>query len=826
MYSRRTFRSIYIGLFLLVGISSSGWAQTAELELEVGYRASNTRYFDLLHTDLEVSFDWAKQYLHGKATLTLTPYFYEQQELLLDAKGMDVLAVELITEGKAKELKYDYDDFQIAIALDKMYSRADTFEVAIQYVAKPNEIEIKGSKAITEDKGLYFINPSSNETDKPQQIWTQGETEASSVWFPTIDSPNERCTQEISITVQDRFNTLSNGLLTSSIKNENGTRTDTWRLDQPHAPYLFMMAIGEYAVIDDKWGDMSLRYHVEPEFKDDAKAIFGNTPEMMTLFSELLDYPFPWPNYDQIVVRDYVSGAMENTTSSIFMEALQVNRRELIDFNWDDIIAHELFHQWFGDLVTCESWSNLTLNEGFASYSEYLWNEHKYGRDLADYNLMVDQEQYIGEANYSPKNLIRYYYEDKEDMFDSHSYNKGASVLHMLRNYLGEEAFFAGLNKYLKDNAYRSVEVADLRLAFEAVCGEDLNWFFDQWFLAAGHPVINVSHEMVKDTLRVTVEQLQYNEDIPIFRLPVFIDVWEGGQPKSYPIVIEEAIEVYDFIVGDTPDLVVFDSERQLLAEVEHVLSEEELVFQMKNDVSLYGRMQAMDSLGSIKNKKRANEVLSLAFEDPFYMIRQSAIEYLMDNEVKVKKYESQVLKMLNDSSSFVRAMTVTYLGLMGGDDYKSNIAEALKDSSYMVAGAALSQFVENEWSLDSKLVAEFSKENNINIILPIGMYLALQNDETSFEWFVNKINKVEDQDLYFFIQVYSEKLINAPEVHRKKATVVFQEIAKNNPNYTARFSGYQALLLLTDIEGVEKSLKDIKDGEKDERLKEIYEQI
>ena len=377
--------SLFAGLLIL--IQENGMAQTnseaanvseelMETEL-LTYRGSVSRTWDLLHTDLAVSFDWEKRYLYGIATLDLKPLFYEQERLVLDAKGMDIKSLNV--DGVS--LKFEYDGWEILIPFNQAYSRNDTIQVSIEYTAKPYEREVGGSEAIEENRGLYFVNADGSDPNKPQQIWTQGETEASSGWFPTIDIPNERSTQKMKITVRNKFKTLSNGLLTEQIEEPNGKRTDIWVMDQPHAPYLFMMAVGDFTVTRDEWNDVPLAYWLEDDFGKYGKDIFGNTPEMMTFFSEILGYPYPWKKYDQIVVRDYVSGAMENTSASLFYEQLNVDRRYLIDDNWDAIIAHELMHQWFGDLVTCESWSNVTLNEGFASYSEYLWNQYKYGQE-------------------------------------------------------------------------------------------------------------------------------------------------------------------------------------------------------------------------------------------------------------------------------------------------------------------------------------------------------------------------------------------------------------------------------------------------------------
>jgi aminopeptidase N len=786
------------------------------------YRGSNKRDWDLLHTKLAVSFDWEKRYLFGKATLTLKPYFYEQERLELDAKGM---TINRITVGKSP-LKYQYDGQKIKISLRELYERADTLVIFIDYTSKPYEREIGGSEAIEEDRGLYFINADGLDPSKPKQIWTQGETEASSVWMPTIDSPNEKCTQEIAITVAENFNSLSNGTLTSSINNNDGNRTDTWVMNQPHSPYLFMMAIGEFEVIKDQWNGLPVSYHLEKGFGQYANSIFGNTPEMMQFFSDKLDYPYPWPKYDQIVVRDYVSGAMENTSASLYMERLNATDRDLIDYNWDDIIAHELFHQWFGDLVTCESWSNLTLNEGFASYAEYLWNEYKYGLDEADYSFLLEQEGYMDDAEKEVKQLIRYHYTTSEDMFDGHTYNKGAAVIHMLRNYLGDEAFFAGLSNYLHTNEYQSVELADLRQAFENVSGEDLNWFFDQWYFFAGHPILDVSDNYENDTLTVTVNQIQSTIHTPIFKLPVFIDIWKGDELFSFPVVIENESETYLFPMTEAPDVVIFDSKRQLLAEINHPKTENQYVAQFDKDKSLYSRIETMDSLYAFKNKKLIAQILNSAFDDPYYVIRQYAIEHLIDNDIKIKKYEEQVFKALQDSSSFVRSVAITYLGNQDFETYQNNITIGLKDQSYMVVGAAIAAYTKNNVALDTALISSFKEESNINIVLTLAAYFNRHPEDTSFDWYNNKLSNLDGNTLFYFIQMYAEKLIQAPTEKRKNAVPKFHQIALNDSDHLVRFSAFQALVLMSEIEGVAAALEEIKNNEKDKRLIELYEKI
>ena len=284
----------------------------------------------MVHTKLEVSFNWEESQLNGKATITAKPHFYESDKLILDAKGMDVLKVQM----NGADLNYTYNDaLKLNIDLGRTYKSTEQYTISIEYVSKPDELEMGGSSAITGDKGLYFINPKGEEKNKMPQIWTQGETQANSVWFPTIDSPNAKTTQEIYITVEDKYVTLSNGDLVSSKKNKDGTRTDYWKQDLPHAPYLFMMAIGEYSIVKDSYtkkdgSKIEVNYYVEPEHKEDARGIFGETPNMIGYFSELLDLEYPWDKYNQVVVRDYVSGAMENTGAVIFGEYVYKDKED------------------------------------------------------------------------------------------------------------------------------------------------------------------------------------------------------------------------------------------------------------------------------------------------------------------------------------------------------------------------------------------------------------------------------------------------------------------------------------------------------------------
>lgn len=665
------------------------------------YKPSRTRQFDLLHTRLSVRFDWAQARMPGEAWLTLTPYFYPKEILELDAQGFDISRVELFRPGAANQpLQYDYDGLKLRVQLGKAYTREDTVELYIKYVAKPNELEdVEGSAAISGDKGLYFINPQGRHPYKPRQIWTQGQPEASSCWFPTIDASNERATQEIIMTVADTMTTLSNGAMISSRNNGDGTRTDTWRMNLPNPPYLFMMAVGNFAVVRDKWRGREVNYYVEPKYEPYARLIFGNTPEMLEFYSRIFGVDYPWPKYSQIVVRDFVSGAMENTTATVHMEALQHDARAHLDATHEDYISHELTHQWFGDYVTCENWGNLTLNEAFATYGEYLWREHKYGKTDADRHLNNDMLLYFMEAVSRKRPVVFHHYDEPGEMFDRHSYQKGGLILHMLRQYVGDAAFFASLKFYLQTHKYTPVEMDELRMAFEDVTGEDLNWFFDQWFLEPGHPKIEVATEWEagKKRLAVRARQTQQTDYVPVFRLPLTVQLdFEGKPSQLRPALFHSTDTTFYFDAESEPLNVVFDAGQTTIAQIQHEKPLAAWRKQALDGANFRQRFEAIGELADHVEKPEIHAALRQLMQDEYWGVRAEALaalreDYGIDDEATADLLYRAAAQ---DPDAAVRYAALTLLDQIDGhaDDprFRRTLETALNDSSYRVTAAAL----------------------------------------------------------------------------------------------------------------------------------------
>lgn len=687
-------KNIIVSLFLIFHIQTYAQAQSSpDTTLKNTYRESAARVNDLVHTKLEVTFDYAKSYMYGKAWITLKPHFYPTDSLVLDAKGMDINKLSLVSKIGTTGLKYAYDGMLLNIKLNKTYKGGEEYTIYIDYTSKPNELKVKGSAAINDAKGLYFINPKGEDKNSPIQIWTQGETEATSAWCPTIDKPDQKSTEEIYMTVPNKYVTLSNGKLISQKKNPDGTRTDYWNMNQPHAPYLFFMGVGDYAIIRDSYKGKEVSYYVEKEYASVARKIFGNTPEMIAFYSRITGVDYPWVKYSQIVGRDYVSGAMENTTATLHQESAQQDARELVDGNkWESTIAHELFHQWFGDLVTAESWSNLTLNESFANYSETLWNEYKYGKDAGDEQNFIDMQGYLGSKSNS-KNLVRFQYSDKEDVFDAVSYNKGGRILHMLRNYLGDSAFFKGLNVYLTTNKYKSAEVHQLRLAFEEVSGRDLNWFFNQWYFGSGQPSLDINYVYDDNAKKVNVIIKQTQEGNPVFKIPLAIDIYNGSNKVRHNVWVIDREQTFTFGYQTKPDLVNVDGEKILLCEKKDNKTLDNYIHQYKFAGNYLDRREAIDACAKIPDDPKAFNLLKLAIQDKYFGLRDYALEAIDFKKPQVKEaMEPLIFEMAkNEKKSTVRAKAISILGSYSNKpEYKSLFAKALNDSSYSVSGAAL----------------------------------------------------------------------------------------------------------------------------------------
>jgi aminopeptidase N len=711
------------------------------------YRASFPHINDLVHTKLSVRFDYAKSYMYGRAWITLKPHFYPTDSLSLNAKGMDIKEVAILKGNQQNSLKYNYNGSTLRIHLDKTYHYTENYSIYINYTSKPNELKTQGSEAIRDAKGLYFINPLGTDKNKPIQIWTQGETESSSAWFPTIDKPDQKCTEEISMTVPAKYVTLSNGKLVSQVKNTDGTRTDNWKMDLPHSPYLFFMGVGDYAVIRDSYKGKEVSYYVDKEYANVARRIFGLTPEMMGYYSRILGMEFPWVKYSQMTARDYVSGAMENTTATLHSDILQQDARQLADGNkYEDYVAHELFHQWFGDLATTESWSNLTLNESFANFSETLWFEYKHGKDAGDAVNFHDIEKYLADPTNPSKNLVRFYYPDNEAMFDMVTYSKGGRILNMLKNYVGDSAFFRALNLYLTNFKFKNAEAHNLRMAFEQVTGQDLNWYWNQWYYGSGHPIFDISYNYDDSKKMALVVINQTQKTGKIFRIPLAIDIYENGLKTRNKVWLGKESDSLYFPYNKKPDLINVDGDKIILCQKQDHKNLENFIYQYKHAGLYLDRREAIENCAEHQDDPAAQGLLKLALKDPYFELRILTMNSLDLEKPGVKTEVEPVLLDLatNDPDRTVQGTAIGLLGTFKKPEYKALFLKKTSDSSYTVAGNALTALSLLDEAQAYQLANEFSKyPARGDLLAAMSAIFIKEGDESKFELVIEGFDKM-----------------------------------------------------------------------------------
>lgn len=588
--------------------------------VEAPRRQTRSRDFDIKHIRIELRIDPAETFIEGEAAITLAPFRDGLKELSFDAFELNV------KEVRAGSRRLEFESFRdrLMVYLSGPQRRDKNLTLRVLYNARPR-------------KGLHFIRPDEAYPQKPLQVWSQGESEDNRAWFPCTDSPNERQTTETVITVPEGFMVLSNGRLVSEKHDKKkGRRTFHWRQDEPHPAYLVSLAIGDFSIIDARCGKLPTPYYTYPGTEGEARMLMGRTPAMIRHFSKLFGYEYPYPKYSQVVVDDFISGAMENTSATTHSDRFLHDARTELDFDCHDVVAHELAHQWWGDLVTPKSWAHLWLKESFATYAEILWSEQVEGANEARFFLLREQNVYMAEDRDRYRRPLVYdRWEYPMEVYDRHAYQKGGIVLSMLRDVLGDEDFFRTLTYYLHKHEWQSVETADFRIAIEEVTGRNIDWFFEEWVTGRGYPEFEVSHhyDSQAGALRVTVRQVQNTDDgTPLFRIPLEIQVMGRRGSRSFSVEIEKQEHEFYFSLEERPLAVIFDPEDRVLKTLEHEKSRHELLHQLQHSVSFTARMRAARSLGELRGDEALAALKLALMHDGFGPVRMAAAVALAVN--------------------------------------------------------------------------------------------------------------------------------------------------------------------------------------------------
>jgi aminopeptidase N len=520
-------------------------------------RYAPDRVVDIEHYRIEVRLLMQERRIEARCAITVAAKLEEVGRLELDAVELDVRAVTL--EGAP--LPFRTDGERLAVTFPRKLRAGERHTLVVDYAAHPR-------------RGLYFLGPDEGYPARRPQVWSQGQDEDSRHWFPCFDAPNAKSTTEVLATVPESLFALSNGTLVDTQHDPaRRERTFHWRLDVPHSCYLVTLAAAELAEVKDEWEGVAVRYYVEPGREADARRSLGKTPQMLECFSRRFGVRYPYPSYAQVCVADFIFGGMENTTATTLTDQCLLDDRAAIDSDQEALVAHELAHQWFGDLVTCRDWGQGWLNEGFATYSEYVWREWSEGRDAAHLELLDWRHQYFEEDQKRYRRPVATnVYDEPTDVFDRHLYEKGGLVLHMLRGVLGDVAFERTLAHYLEKHRGGLVETRDLARAVESATGRAVDWFFEQWIEKAGHPELEVAYgwDDERKLARFSVKQTQkVDHETPLFRLPLAVRFRVAGADVTLPLEVRDAAEVFFFPLAEAPTQAIFDAGRSTLASLE-----------------------------------------------------------------------------------------------------------------------------------------------------------------------------------------------------------------------------------------------------------------
>lgn len=581
-------------------------------------RYARDRVVDVRHVALNVSLDFDTETIAGSSTLDLSPINAGLQSLTLDAAEMTIDGVRLLKPELADPVTWRHDGSDLHLTLPQPLDSGQLFSIVVDYHARPR-------------RGLYFVKPDGAYPDKPLQAWTQGEDEDSQFWFPCYDYPNDRATLELRVSVPKPLKALSNGALTwqgDDPAHPEERSIFHWKLGIPQVTYLATLVVGDFAVVSESWDGIPVEYWVQKGQEDDARRSLGKTPSMMEFFSRYTGLRYPYEKYAQVCVADFLWGGMENTTATTLTDTTLHDARAHLDFSSDGLVAHELAHQWFGDLLTCRDWAHAWLNEGFATYFETLWREDAQGRDEALYDLRGTASWYLGEDAEYRRPIVTRHYDQSIDMFDGHLYGKGALVLHALRAELGDTLFRKAISHYVASRQQQVVETRDLVRAIEEATGRDLQWFFDQWVFSTGFPELDVAMTWDADQgmARVDVKQTQkaVNGTPEVFRLKVtlaFGDGEDGFTEKTVTLNSRES--TYYLALDHAPDFFRFDANHDILARRAKVTKTNALwIAQLSRDPDVLGRVEAAEKIATLGTDAALAALRQGLTSDSFWGVR------------------------------------------------------------------------------------------------------------------------------------------------------------------------------------------------------------
>ena len=642
------------------------------------------RDFHTTHVKIELTLDFAKRSLYGACTLTFEPIRSGLGLIRLDARELNIGKVSVDNA----QAEYEYDNSVLDVKLPDAVVGRHTIQV--EYAATPND-------------GVYFTGPDKEHPEKEVQAWSHNETQAARHWYPCFDHPSERSSSELVLTVPKGFKVISNGKLLS-VDEAKESLVYHWKEDLPHSTYLTSFVAGKFGEITQEADGIKLHYYFPESKREDVLRYFGETPRMIETFHELTGVKYPYEKYDQVTVQDFVVGGMENFNATTLSTNYYPDAASEEDFqtsysaphiNAVDLVAHELAHQWFGDLVTCLDWPHAWLNEGFATYFQVLYIEKSKGVDQMRWDLSSRLEEYFEEDEGEYRRpIVEREYVWPDDLFDAHLYPKAASMLHELRFVMGDETFFKGINSYLKSFSYSNADTHDLLKSMENSSGLPLEEFFEQSFFKTGHPEFEVAYswDEEKRTAALRIKQSQRTEDgSPIFKLPCEIVFYVDGNRLRFVVNLDSAEQTLTFMLPGKPSVVEFDPQRWLLKKIRFDKSLDLILSQLEISKDAWSRAEAAQGLGKLKSNNATPGLKAAALSEQFWHVRATALEAL--GEIGTEEALKAIVDIGMPEDRRVRRGLAKALGAFKHEVARKVLLDLLEkdESPYVRCEAALS---------------------------------------------------------------------------------------------------------------------------------------
>jgi aminopeptidase N len=638
------------------------------------------------HIFLDLKLDIPNKSFQGICKITLTPIRHDIQELTLDAVNLGIQSVLI----KNISQPFDYDGEKLIINLLQKLPEEKT-EIEIHYQVNQPQ------------RGLYFIEPDEHYPHKPVQVWTQGEDEDSRFWFPCFDYPGQLATSEIRVQIPKPLIAVSNGELIQ-LEDKGTERIYHWSQKQIHPTYLMTLAVGDFAELTDHYQEIPVTYYVEKGREADGLRSMGKTPKMIEFFAETFGYPYPFPKYAQVCVDDFIFGGMENTSTTLLTDRCLLDERAALDNrNTESLVAHELAHQWFGDLVVIKHWSHAWIKEGMASYSEVLWTAMEYGSSDAAYYMLGETRNYLEEdSSRYRRPIVTNIYREAIELYDRHLYEKGACVYHMIRSILGEQLFTKAIHTFVQDNAHKTVETIDLLRAIEKSTGFNLLWLFDQYVFRGGHPDYKISYSWDQDNhlAKLTVIQTQVKEDeksnfknLFDLKIPIAFNYLQAGQVQSkiFNLRIHEREQSFYLPLEVKPDFISFDAENYFLKTVELDYPVAELKAQLKHDRDPVSRIYAAIALAKKGGLEVVEALKESLTQDSFWGVRVEVADQLAN--IKLDQAGDALIAGLSNENPKVRRAIISSLSKVKTQASYDTLKQCLAsgEGSYYAEAAAAS---------------------------------------------------------------------------------------------------------------------------------------